>query len=309
MSIALIAGTGGLPPYLAGSLMAQGRVPVICEMRGFASDIKGDFTRVPFRIETLGTFLKTLTSLGVREVCMAGAVQRPDVDPSAIDSATAPLVPRLTAAMAKGDDGTLRKIIAIFEDAGFTVVGAHQIAPDLCPRAGVPTKRTPPPLEDTLAVAQAALVDMGRADQGQAMLLRDARVIAREDARGTAAMLHDHSDPLRDTSNGGFGDVFDVAGAVIGGVAEWLSGPESGPNSGPDGNNHSLGAGAVLYKAPKPNQNMQADMPLIGPDTAMQAAKAGLTGIIIPHGGVMVLDLALVVSILDAHDMFLWVHP
>ena len=61
MSIALIAGTGGLPPHLAGSLLVSGRAPIICEMRGFASEIEGEFARVGFRIETLGTFLETLT--------------------------------------------------------------------------------------------------------------------------------------------------------------------------------------------------------------------------------------------------------
>lgn len=302
MTIALIAGTGGLPPHVAGSLMVQGRVPIICEMRGFPSDIKGEFARIPFRIETLGMLLATLTSLGVTEVCMAGAVQRPAVDPTAIDAATAPLVPRLQAAMALGDDGTLREVIAIFEDNGFAVVGAHQIAPDLLPIVGVHTKTPPPDLTDALITARAAMADMARADQGQALLLRDDAVIAAEDARGTAAMLRDFSDPLNDGSDQGgiLDDVFGVFGDAIGGVADWLSGADY--SSAP-------GAGAILYKAPKPDQNLQADMPLIGPDTAMQAAEAGLTGIVIPAGTVMVLDLPQVVAILDAQGMFLWVHP
>ena len=300
MTVALIAGTGGLPPHLAGSLMVQGRVPVICEMRGFPSDVKGEFARIPFRIETLGTLLQTLTSLGVSEVCMAGAVSRPDVDPSAIDGATAPLVPRLMGAMAKGDDGTLREIVAIFEEAGFAVLGAHQIAPELLPIAGMHTDVAAPDLTSDLAAAQAALADMGRADMGQAMLLREGAVIAREDARGTAAMLQDFSDPLRDTS-GSSTDLFGVAEALVGGVAHWLSGTED--------DNRAPGAGAVLYKAPKPNQIMQADMPLIGPETAMQAAEAGLAGIVIPAGKVIVLDLPQVVAILNAQRMFLWVHP
>ena len=41
----------------------------------------------------------------------------------------------------------------------------------------------------------------------------------------------------------------------------------------------------------------------------MPAAEAGLTGIVIPSGVVMVLDLPQVVAILDAEKMFLWVTP
>jgi len=268
MTVALIAGAGGLPPVLASNLMTQGRAPIICEMRGHPSDIDGEFQRLPFRIETLGTFLETLTLMGVGEVCMAGAVQRPAIDPSAVDATTAPLVPRLLAAMKRGDDGTLREVIAIFQEHGFDVVGAHQIAPDLVPAAGVHTKVSPPDLTDGLATAHAALAGMGHADQGQAVLFQDVRIIACEDARGTAAMLHDHRGLLaRGDRN------------------------------------------AVLFKAPKPGQSLLADMPLIGPDTALQAAEAGLAGIVISAGGVMVLDLQQVVAILDAQKMFLWVRP
>lgn len=302
VKLALIAGTGGLPPVLASELLAQGRAPVICEMRGFASDITGDFARQPFRIETLGTFLQTLTALNVTDICMAGAMQRPMIDPSAIDAATAPMVARLQAAMALGDDGTLREIIAIFQEAGFRILAAHQIAPQLMPRAGVHTMTAPPDLTDTLAAAQIALADMGHADQGQAMLLRDGQVIAREDARGTAAMLTDFCAPLVDHSQptGGISDVAGIFGDVIGGVADWLSGEEY---------TKAPAESAILFKAPKPDQNHLADMPLIGPDTAMQAAEAGLAGIVVPAGGVMVLDLPQVVAILDAQGMFLWVTP
>jgi DUF1009 family protein len=301
MSVALIAGTGGLPPHVAGSLMVQGRVPVVCEMRGFPSDIKGEFHRVPFRIETLGSFLKTLTSLGVTEVCMAGAVQRPEIDPTAIDAQTAPMVPRLMAAMAKGDDGTLREIIAIFEERGFTVIAAHQIAPDLMPIAGVHTQTPPLDMTGMMAAAKVELAKMGRVDQGQAMLLRGDGVIAVEDARGTAAMLADFSDPLVDHAVvDDFGDLFGVFGDAIGGVADWLSGKDY---------TRAPGADAVLFKAPKPDQNMYADVPMIGPDTAMKAAEAGLAGIVIEAGGVMVLDLPQVVAILNAQGMFLWVMP
>lgn len=300
MKIALIAGTGGLPAVLAASLVAQGHAPIICEMRGFRSEVNGDFERVAFRIETLATFLQTLQSLNVTEVCMAGAVQRPNVDPSAIDPATAPLVPRLMTAMTKGDDGTLREVITIFEEHGFTVLGAHEVAPDLLPIRGVHTKISPPDLVADIAAAQAAIIEMGQADQGQAMLLRDGTVIAREDARGTAAMLGDFCTPLIDTTERG-GRVTGVLGVPIGTAVDFLS-----QSDAPTG---SMGKGAILFKAPKPDQNLQADMPMIGPDTAMQAAEAGLAGIVIAHGGVMVLDLPQVISILDAQGMFLQVAP
>lgn len=47
----------------------------------------------------------------------------------------------------------------------------------------------------------------------------------------------------------------------------------------------------VLFKAPKPNQDRRVDLPAIGPNTAKLAAAAGLVGIIIEAGGVMVQGL------------------
>ncbi len=302
MTIALIAGTGGLPPHLAGSLKAAGNAPLICEMEGFASSIAGGFKRLSFRIETLGSFLNELKKLDVTQICMAGAVSRPKVDPVLIDAATAPLVPRLSAAMAKGDDGTLREIVALFEEWGFEVVGAHELAPELLPNVGVLTQVAPLDIETEVAVARKALDRMGRADIGQAVVVRDGTILASEDDRGTAAMLNSLCQP---SSPNGFmpNDTSTVLGVAISAVgiaagAAFADTATRGPAEG-----------GVLYKAPKPDQILTADMPLIGPETAMQAAEAGLAGIVIPSGVVMVLDLPQVLAILDAQGMFLWVTP
>jgi UDP-2,3-diacylglucosamine hydrolase len=68
-------------------------------------------------------------------------------------------------------------------------------------------------------------------------------------------------------------------------------------------------ASGILFKAPKPGQDRRADLPVIGPRTALAAAEALLEGIVIEAGGVMVIDLPEVREILDGHGMFLWVRP
>ena len=50
------------------------------------------------------------------------------------------------------------------------------------------------------------------------------------------------------------------------------------------------GAGAILVKAPKAGQDLRADMPTIGPETVAGAAAAGLTGIVLTAGEVILLD-------------------
>ncbi|PUB19367.1 LpxI family protein [Yoonia sediminilitoris] len=292
--LALIAGTGNLPPALVARLQVR---PLICAMRGFDPALPVD---ISFRLEHLGSFLADLKSRGVTRICMAGAVRRPPIDPSEIDAATAPLVPRIQAALTQGDDGALRVVIKIFQAAGFGVVAAHEVAPDLLPRTGVLTKTGPASKHSADAYAgEECVVAMGAADSGQACVVRDGDVVLREDIHGTDAMLqklcllHDRKSVSDDPLAWATGAIADL-------VNDWLVRHPDRPVTA---------QGGILFKGPKPGQDRRADLPLIGPQTAMRAAEAGLDGIVIEAGGVMVLDLAALCKILNAQGMFLWVRP
>lgn len=69
---------------------------------------------------------------------------------------------------------------------------------------------------------------------------------------------------------------------------------------------HGEGKGAVLYKAPKPNQDRRVDLPTIGPATAAAVVAAGFDGIILEAGGVIVLEQDQVIATLDRAGLFLW---
>ena len=254
--LALIAGTGDLPPALLARLTVR---PLVCALEGFAPAVPADLT---FRIETLGSLMEDLASRGVTQVCLAGAIRRPPVDAAAIDGATAPLVPRIERALAAGDDGALRIVMALFEERGLRIVAAHEIAPDLLPRAGVLTAAQPGSAHaDDARIGALEVARLGASDTGQACVVAGGRVVASEGAAGTDAML---------------------AGLA-----------------GQDG---------ILFKAPKPDQDRRADLPVIGPGTARAAAAVGLDGIVIAAGGVMVLEREAVVSICDDAGLFLWVR-
>ncbi len=295
--LALIAGAGLLPDCVVAA--AQGPV-LVTAVEGFGPDrLSVDVT---FRVERLGSFIADLQARGVTEICMAGAIGRPKLDPAMIDAATMPMVPRMMQALSQGDDGALRVVIALFEEAGFTLRAAHELCPHLLPQAGVQTRKQPQEHHHIAArFGQATVADMGRSDQGQACVIRRGDVLAREDAAGTDAMLarlrpqaggagSDAGDPL----SWGFAAVTDAAGAAL----DWLGGIEDTPSSG-----------AILFKAPKPDQDRRVDLPTIGPETARRAAQAGLDGIVIAQGGVFVLERDEVLRILDESGLFLWVRP
>ncbi|NPD19099.1 LpxI family protein [Alterinioella nitratireducens] len=66
------------------------------------------------------------------------------------------------------------------------------------------------------------------------------------------------------------------------------------------------GSGGVLVKRPKPGQDLRMDTPVIGPDTVMKAAEAGLSGIEIAARSVLILDRDAVADAAEAAGLTLW---
>ncbi len=263
--LALIAGQGRLPLYLADRLAQRGEAFDIYCLAGQEIDDPGRPYEV-FRLEQLGTFIQTLVERGAGEVCLAGAIRRPEIVASLIDAATLPMVMTLQQAIAAGDDGALRRVISLFEDHGLRLRAAHEIAPELLLPASIPTRARPGPEHaGDLARAASALALLGQGDLGQGCVVAGGQVVALEAAPGTDFML----ETLAATPFGGNG---------------------------------------ILVKAPKPGQDLRADMPTIGPATVAGASAAGLAGIVIVAGGVLVLDAPEVIAAADAAGLFLWVR-
>lgn len=259
---AIIAGEGRLPAALAAALDA----PLICALDGFAPE--GVAVDQVFRVERLVPFLRLLGDAGVERVCFAGAVQRPRLDPALFDPATAQMVPRLLAAMQGGDDATLRAVIAIFEEAGFTVAGAQEIAPDLVPGPGLLVGQ--PSEADRRDADRAAAITaaLGAVDVGQGAVVAQGLCLAVEALPGTDAML------------------------------DWVAATARRPDPN--------GAKGVFYKAPKPGQDRRIDLPALGLDTLARVQAAGLAGIAFEAGGVILLDRAAMLAEAERLGLFLW---
>ena len=260
--VALIAGQGRLPPLLAARL----EDPLVAALAGFAPE---GLAAQPFRLERLVPFMDHLADQGVQSVCLAGAVRRPRLDPELFDPRTASLVPRILAAMQSGDDAALREVLALFEEAGFRILAATDIAPDLLAPPGVLVGEPSPADRADAARAAAIVAALGAQDLGQGAVVEQGLCLAVETLPGTDAMLDFAAlhQAMRPDPRGGRG---------------------------------------VLYKAPKPGQDHRIDLPAIGPDTVRRAARAGLAGIGWEAGGVMLLDRDSAMAEAQAAGLFLW---
>ena len=260
---AIIAGRGGLPAALVAAMAER---PFVAALEGFSPvGVEPDLT---FRVERLVPFLRALEDAGVTRVCFAGAVERPRLDPALFDPDTATMVPRLLAAMGQGDDATLREVLAIFDEAGFALVGVPEVAPALVPTAGVLCGTVTDRDRADAMRAATIVAALGRVDVGQGAVVQQGLCLAVEALPGTDAML-----------------------AVVAAIPAHL---------------RPAGTRGVFLKAPKPLQDRRIDLPALGVETVRRVAAAGLGGIAFEAGGVICLDLPLMLAEAEAQGLFLW---
>lgn len=267
--LGIIAGGGQLPLKLAEVCRETGRPYTVCALSGWADDEVGSHPHRYFSLGELSGLTRYFSGEEVKEVVFAGNVQRPDFRKLKIDWAGAKLLPRALLAARKGDEALLRMLVEIFEDAGFKVVGAHEVLSALLIEEG-PLGTIIPDEEAAADIAKAReVVDaLGTLDVGQGAVVARGLVLAVEAAEGTDAMLE-----------------------RVAGLREEIRGTPTE-------------RAGVLLKFPKPIQERRIDLPTIGQKTLQGAARANLKGIAVAAGGALVIDREAVARLADELGLF-----
>jgi DUF1009 family protein len=269
--LAIIAGAGSVPLHVATTAVASGRKVLVIGIDGEADQRIAEFPHEWFTWSQIGRLERLLADHGTREIVMVGGVRsRPDFKRLKIDFGTVRALPEIMAIMKNGDNSLLTGVIRMLEVRGYSVIGAHDIATDLIATPGL-VAGTAPDVADLAdaKIAVAAAHGIGLLDIGQAAVAIGGRVIALEAAEGTDAMLERVSELRR--------------GKRV----------TSDARSG------------VLAKCAKPQQDLRVDMPTIGPQTIAGAVAAGLAGIAVEAGRVMIVDRVETRRRADAAGLFI----
>ncbi|MDJ0630334.1 MAG: UDP-2,3-diacylglucosamine diphosphatase LpxI [Rhodobacter sp.] len=251
---------------LPGLLAAAHPKALFGHFAGLAVELPGT-EAVELSYERFGEMFAALHAAGVTDVVFAGGLARPGLNPANFDAKMRELAPGFLAAMQGGDDGLLRAVIAAFEAEGFAVRGAHELVPGLTAEPGRLAGPSPSGGDLVDAARARAILDaLGPLDVGQGAVVADGQALGVETAQGTDAMLRFVAEtPARLRQN----------------------------------------ARGVLVKAPKQGQDLRIDMPAIGPATIAAAAAAGLAGIVIEAGRVLLLDRDATCGAADEAGLFL----
>ncbi len=272
--LAIICGGGSFPLAVAQAARRAGREVVLFPVRGFAGAEVEAWPHVWIPIGRFGLLTREMRRRGCRDVVFIGNVLRPRIRDIRFDWTTLTLLPRVFHMMRGGDDHLLSSLGRLFEESGFRLVGAHEVAPEILMPAGQLGAIAVTPEEmDDIRVGREALEITGPLDIGQGLVVMNRHVVAMEAAEGTDLMLAR--------------------------VAELRA----------NGRIRRAARCGVLVKLPKVGQDRRLDMPSLGLRTVEGAARAGLAGIAVEAGGVIVADLAEIVRRADEAGLFLYGLP
>jgi UDP-2,3-diacylglucosamine hydrolase len=271
--LGIIAGRGSLPAFIADAATAD-NVPVhIVAIQGEANPDIERFPHTWIKWGEVGKVFSALDKSGCKDLVIIGGVTRPHIKNVRIDFGAVRALPFLLSLRKGGDDRILSRIVRFFEQNGYRVHGAGDVLPELLVPEGTLTQRAPSAEDKAdMALAFEVVRALGRFDIGQGAVIASGYVLAVEAAEGTDAMLERCADIKR------------------------------------RGRSHGTGPG-VLVKAPKPGQEERVDMPTIGPETMLNAAAAGLSGVAVAARRVLIADYNRTLEIANDRKLFIYGAP
>lgn len=277
-SLGIIAGRGPLPCAVAASAAARGVPLHIVGIRGEARDEIERFPHTWVKWGEIGKMFRALDDNGCGDIVIIGGVNRPDFSNVRLDLGAIKTLPFILSLGKGGDDHVLSRVVRFFEEKGYRVHGAGDVAPELLAGTGVLGAKAPSAEDEAdIELALSVVGALGRLDVGQAAVVAKGYVLAVEAAEGTDAMLAR--------------------------CAELRAAGRTGKH----------GRAGVLVKVPKPGQEERVDLPTIGPDTVAYAAAARLAGIAVASGLVLMAEPAATIAAADRHGLFLlgvrWREP
>ncbi|UXT89131.1 LpxI family protein [Agrobacterium pusense] len=268
--LAIVAGSGQLPLYVANAAREMGEDPFIVRLRDDSRFDWSGFDNAVISVGDVAGLGRLLRDNRVDRVVLSGAVaRRPEwreIRPTVAILLKLPSI--VKTLLSGGDDAVLQMVIKIIGTLGAKVIGAHEIAPGLLATTGAFGTQKPAEddLKDISRAAEAALA-LGKLDVGQGAVSVGGRIVALEGVEGTDAML------LR--------------------VAALRAEGRISPRRR-----------GVLVKLCKPQQDVRADLPTIGIETVENAQQAGLAGIAVEAGRALVLDRDAMLKAADQAGIF-----
>ena len=268
MKVCIIAGSGGLPVYLAKE---NKDAFVLCiKEHSHTSSFKNKASSVS--LLDPDNWIKILNLNNISHIVMAGKINRPKVINKKLSKTGEDLVKKISFL---GDDSALNLIQMFFNKQGFEILPLYSFLKDcFLPKGFYPERKLLPSLQKYILESAEVGIDLlntiSRFDIGQSVVVSSKLIYAIEGQEGTDIML-------------------DRAGLLI------------------KKNILYSNLGPVLIKIPKIDQNFNLDLPVIGFETVKRCIKYGFSSLVISSNGTLIFELKKIMNLINKKNFVIYV--
>ena len=268
--LAIIAGGGSLSDVIIETARKKGWNVTVFAIGDLNITKNQDISLIEMKRLDIGRIFQILKSQKIKNICMVGYIPRPNspkdyLNFRYLNVQTLSILFQSIGILRGGDASLFKKINSLLEKRGYKIIGASEIAPNLTLKGGLYSSKSVSKVEfENIKKAKQCAEMTGYLDIGQAVVVKNGRVLAIEAAEGTDVMLE--------------------RAACLEAIR--------------------IKRGGVILKSAQINQDKRVDMPTIGPNTIKNVVKANLSGIAITADNVIVLDFQKVIEMIEDNNLY-----
>ena len=270
--IGLIIGSGELATFCMEQLVLLGYETTIVRLPCSKVKIRKNLDRIDLEYEKINETFSFLKQRQIHDIALIGYMERPEIDFSRVNYGSQILLSNVFSILNKGDGEIFSAVKRIFVDQDFTLVKVQDLLPELILDSGIYgfspiDKKVLKEIEEGVKI----FLNYAKLDIGQSLIFQHGHCLGLETITGTDEMIR----------------------AII--------------NFRKRNNKRSkeILSGGILIKGSKPEQVLDIDTPVIGPDTIKLAKNAKLNGLVIESNKVILVNKDLIIDTLLSYNMFL----
>ncbi len=270
--IGLIIGSGELASYCMEKLALLGYETTIVRLPCSKVKIKKNLDCIDLKYEEINETFLLLKQRQINDIALIGYMERPKIDISRVNYGSQILLSNVFSILNKGDGEIFSAVKRMLADQNFTLVKVQDLLPELT--LGPGTYGFSNVGKNVLKEIEAGVkifLDYARLDIGQSLIFQDGHCLGLETITGTDEMIRAVIN-FRERNNKSSKEIL---------------------------------SGGILIKGSKPDQVLDIDTPVIGPDTIKLAKNAKLNGIVIESNKVILVNRELIIDALQSYNMFL----
>ena len=270
--IGLIIGSGELATYCMEQLLLLGYETTIVRLPCSKVKIKKSLDRIDLKYEEINETFSLLKKRQINDIALIGYMKRPEIDFSKVNYGSQLLLSKVFSILNKGDGEIFSAVTQMFAYQNFTLVKVQDLLPELILDSG--TYGSAHIGKKVLKEIEAGIkffLNYAGLDIGQSLIFQNGHCLGLETITGTDEMIR----------------------AIINFRQKNNKRPKE------------ILSGGILIKGSKPDQVLDIDTPVIGPDTIKLAKNAKLKGVVIESNKVILVNRDLIIDKLQSYNMFL----